>query len=645
MYSMYLRSILLAVVLSATMLPSLQAQTVLVDSLRRTLARHDLSPQDRILYLDLLARSQCLTDAAGGMNIAHDALQQCWKIKDASATAFTYTIISMLHHYNGGDRVAAYTALDSGFYYARKSGDRQALGIAWYRKAWLQNIEANLQDAVSSSLEALKALEGTDSPGTESVVYYILAQVHANWKDLSQQGTYATLCLEAARKSGDYDFIAGGHQVVAHYNYLLYQKNNTQHALLDTALANYLAGIRIFQKHGGETIFKHTYAILALNVAVAYRKYNIGSHPRDSVNRYVDMALKVALETRQSAVISACYGIMSDHEIEKGNYKKAETLLLSGLAALQADSVENRRIKTKVLEALSQVSEQQGDHQKALKYYHDYHVIYEEIFDAEKVSIAKRLEAQYQSEKDKEALASLTHTNTLNERLKHVYIALSMALSLIALLFVWSLRSRLKITVQEKKILEVEKEDAALQAQLKLQENRQLALEKQEAELQARLKEEESLRLQAEQKLMLERQGRLQKDLLAGSLQIVQKDELLQTVQKKIGASAKDQTIVRQINNIIDQNKKTDEAFAASRADFDSVRPEFFEQLRQKSNDTLSRLDLKHCAYISIGLTNKEIAQRLAVAPKSILMSRYRIKLKLGLTKEEDLDEFISKLG
>jgi DNA-binding CsgD family transcriptional regulator len=579
------------------------------------------------------------------MDIAKDALRQSWKIKDDASAAFTYTIISMLHHYNGGDKAAAYAALDSAFFYARQSSDKQVLGIAWYRKAWLENIEAKLQDAVSSSLAALKSLEGTNSPGTESIVYYILAQIHANWKDLSQQGTYAALCLEAARKSGDYDFIAGGHQVVAHYNYLLYQKNNTQHALLDTALAHYRAGIKIFQQHSDKTIFRGTYAILALNMAVAFRKYEPGNHFRDSVNRYVDMALKVALETHQSSVISACYGIMSDHEIEKGNLKKAESLLLSGLAVLQADSVENRRIKTKILDALTKVAEQQGDYKKALQYYHDYTVIYEAIFDAEKVTIAKRLEAQYQSEKDKEALAALSHTNALNERLHRVYIALSVALGLIALLFVWSLRSRLKITLQQKKILEVEKEDAGLQAQLKLQENKQLALEKQEAQLQARLKEEEAMRLQAEQKLMLEVQGRLQKDLLAGSLQIEQKDELLQTVQKKIGASASDQTFVRQINNIIDQNKKTDDAFAANRADFDAVRPEFFEQLRLKSNDTLSRLDLKHCAYISIGLTNKEIAQRLAVAPKSILMSRYRIKIKLALSKEEDLDEFIGRIG
>jgi DNA-binding CsgD family transcriptional regulator len=627
------------------MFQSAGAQAVLVDSLRQTLVQRNLSARDRIATMALLARSQCLTDAAGGMAIAQDALQQSWKLKDPATTAFTYTIVSMLHHYNGGNKTAAYAALDSAFYYARQSHQKRVLGICWYRKAWLENVEAKLQEAVTSSLEALKNLEGTNSPGVESTVYYILAQAHANWKDLAQQGKYARLCLETARKSGDFDFIAGGYQAVAHYHYLLYQKNNTQHALLDTALANYRAGIKIFQQHGDRTIFHGTYAILALNTAVAYRKYEPGSHFRDSVNRYVDMALKVALETRQSSAISACYGIMSDYEIEKGNFKKAESLLLSGLAALQADSVENRRIKSKILEALTKVAEQQGDYKKALQYSHDYLEQHEAIFDAEKVAIAKRLEAQYQSEKDKEALAALSHTNALNERLNRVYIALSVALGLIALLFVWSLRSRLKITLQQKKILEVEKEDAALQAQLKLQENKQLALEKHEAQLQARLKDEEALRLQAEQKLMLEVQGRLQKNLLAGSLQIEQKDELLQTVQKKLEASTKDQTFVRQINNIIDQNKKTDEAFAANRADFDAVRPEFFEQLRLKSNDALSRLDLKHCAYISIGLTNKEIAQRLAVAPKSILMSRYRIKIKLGLSKEEDLDEFIGKLG
>jgi Bacterial regulatory proteins, luxR family. len=46
-----------------------------------------------------------------------------------------------------------------------------------------------------------------------------------------------------------------------------------------------------------------------------------------------------------------------------------------------------------------------------------------------------------------------------------------------------------------------------------------------------------------------------------------------------------------------------------------------------------------------MGLSNKEIANRLAVDPKSILMARYRIKQKLKLEKEDSLDLAIQRLS
>jgi DNA-binding NarL/FixJ family response regulator len=45
-----------------------------------------------------------------------------------------------------------------------------------------------------------------------------------------------------------------------------------------------------------------------------------------------------------------------------------------------------------------------------------------------------------------------------------------------------------------------------------------------------------------------------------------------------------------------------------------------------------------------MGLTNKEIASRLAVEAKSIRMARYRLKQKLNLQKEESLDVFLATL-
>jgi DNA-binding CsgD family transcriptional regulator len=593
----------------------------------------------------LLARAHCRTNAAEGLGIAQDAVTHSWKLKDAATTSFAYSILAMLRYYNGNGEAAVYAALDSAFYYGRQSRQKRPLGIAWFRKGWMQTIQGKFQEAVSSYMTALKNLEGTNSQDYESSIYYALAQAHGNWRDYPQQGKYARLSLEKAKRSNAPDNIASAYQAVANYYLNVYGKDERQRPLLDTALVNLRKCVGVYQKHGGKMVFHNLLPVVALNVATLYQQYPLGSHAKDSVDRYIDISIKSSPAAAQPGIISACYGMMAEYEMGRGNFKKAEEILLSGLAMMhEVDSIKRDRLRSKVMKKLVEAAEKQGDYRKAFKYYQEYHELYQALFDAERLAIAKRLETQYQSEKDHAALVALTQTNALNERLNLVYIALSVTIALVLLLLSWSLRSRLKVTLQQKKLLEIEKEDVALMAQLKQQENKQLALEKMEAELKARLKEEESLRLQAEQKLLQEVQGRLQKDLLAGSLQIEQKDELLQTVQKKIEASAKDQTMVRQITSIIDQNKKTDESFAAARAEFDSVRPEFFERLRQKSNDTLSRLDLKHCAYISIGLTNKEIAQRLAVAPKSILMSRYRIKIKLGLAKEEDLDEYINMI-
>jgi DNA-binding NarL/FixJ family response regulator len=277
------------------------------------------------------------------------------------------------------------------------------------------------------------------------------------------------------------------------------------------------------------------------------------------------------------------------------------------------------------------LQEKIGDYAKALKYYKDYHNLYEAFYDAEQLKIAKNLEEKYESEKKEQAIQYLHQQNALNRKMKYLYAFIAL-LAVIAGLFVF-------------RSLQQEKEDAALQARIKEQEVKQLEFEKHEAGLLARLKEEETLRLLIEQKLLQEREERLQKDLLAMNLQVEQKDELLQTVQKKIEESTENSFVVKKINNIIDQNKKSDETFATNKAEFDTIRPEFFQQLKDKSGDKLSRLDLKHCAYISLGLTNKEIAQRLGIAPKSILMARYRIKIKLGLSKDDDLDGYIGKLS
>ncbi len=593
----------------------------ITDSLSARLSQKNLSREDRVTTMGLLAKSKSVSDTKNAIRIAEAALPLSSQLPDAKYKAFVYTTLVFLYYINS-DMPLMHKALDSALWYADKTSDRPTKGFAWFRKAWVEGLEGKSHEAIATHLQALKYLEGTGAFNYEAKIYYNIASSYAEWNDLVNEKKYAQLGLQAAIQSGDLDELASAYQAMATYYHYAYEKQPANRPLLDSALLYNLHGIQLFSKHGDHIIFYSNLAIIALNTANLYITYFPAKY-RDTASTYLQIAQAAALKSRQLTVISLCYGFMSEFEIAKGNYKKAEELLLNGVSVLHSFEPNNFRNRAQLIEALSTLAEKKGDPVAALKYYKEYHELHQKLYDAEKLTITNRLEAQYQSDKKDAALKTLRHTAALNQKLNYLYIYLALA-AIIALLFIIRFfQVRLKATLHQQTLLENEKAAASLHA---------------------RLKEEEAMRLLAEQQLLQERQERLQKELLAGSLQVEQKNELLQALQKKIGENKSGEIVIKQINQIIDQDKRIDDQQASYKADFDNIRPEFFEQLKEKSSNTLSRLDLKHCSYISIGLTNKEIAQRLGVAPKSILMARYRIKLKLGLGKEDDLDEYIGTL-
>lgn len=76
---------------------------------------------------------------------------------------------------------------------------------------------------------------------------------------------------------------------------------------------------------------------------------------------------------------------------------------------------------------------------------------------------------------------------------------------------------------------------------------------------------------------------------------------------------------------------------------FSSVNQGFYDHLKTNFPE-LSNTELKHCALIKLNLSGKEMANLLAISEKGVYMSRYRIKKKLGLTKEKDLDTYLTTL-
>lgn len=69
----------------------------------------------------------------------------------------------------------------------------------------------------------------------------------------------------------------------------------------------------------------------------------------------------------------------------------------------------------------------------------------------------------------------------------------------------------------------------------------------------------------------------------------------------------------------------------------------FLQQMAQDFPH-LSALDLQLCGYVHLSLSNKEIAQLQNVTPPSVRVYKTRLKAKLGLTKEQELETFLKNL-
>lgn len=73
---------------------------------------------------------------------------------------------------------------------------------------------------------------------------------------------------------------------------------------------------------------------------------------------------------------------------------------------------------------------------------------------------------------------------------------------------------------------------------------------------------------------------------------------------------------------------------------FNEVHPEFFSRLKSLCNE-LTENNLGMCAYFKMGMSIKQVASILNVSTETVKNARYRLKKKLNLNEEINLDDFI----
>jgi DNA-binding CsgD family transcriptional regulator len=171
--------------------------------------------------------------------------------------------------------------------------------------------------------------------------------------------------------------------------------------------------------------------------------------------------------------------------------------------------------------------------------------------------------------------------------------------------------------------------------QRQLQDLHQLELEKNEKEI-VKLKNE---KLESEI-------GHKNSELANSAMHLVQKREMLGKIREDLN------TLLKKIDNeqvsnefkkllkILGEDNKIDDNWEHFAHHFDKVHTDFLVLLKNRYPN-LTASELKLCAYLRMNLSSKEIAQLMNISIRGVEIGRYRLRKKLGISKDTNLFEFL----
>ncbi len=161
--------------------------------------------------------------------------------------------------------------------------------------------------------------------------------------------------------------------------------------------------------------------------------------------------------------------------------------------------------------------------------------------------------------------------------------------------------------------------------------------------------------LAKEQEAREERNKRLEQEivlrnneLVSSTMMLNQQKIILEDIQGLLGdiesMDAQSGRALKKLKKLIRSNAALENHWDNFRIHFEKVHPNFFALLQQRF-PKLTQNDVRHCAFIRMQLSTKEIAQLLNINPTSVQISRVRLKKKLELSSSVDLREFILDLN
>ena len=275
-------------------------------------------------------------------------------------------------------------------------------------------------------------------------------------------------------------------------------------------------------------------------------------------------------------------------------------------------------------EALAETYAAQGDYSRAYRYRQQFFDLYQQVYNQEKEQQMAELEAKYQLDKKEQAIAlqnqkiALLAQQNIVERYQRW--SLIGGFVLVAILAgVWYSRQRLK--EQKARVLQ-EKDRLITQEKLR---NSKLAQQ------------------QLQQKLAFKN-----RELTTHALHLGQKTELLEEIKNRIddlssSVSDHDRAALKQLKQVIRGDQFVEGDWDSFIQHFEQVHPHFSHKLKEAAKE-LTPNEIRLAMMLKMNLSTKEIASITNISPEGVKKARYRLRKKLNLPTEENIQKFILRM-
>jgi tetratricopeptide (TPR) repeat protein len=406
-----------------------------------------------------------------------------------------------------------------------------------------------------------------------------LGNVYLVSKDWANASKYLNQALKIASKEGM------KHDIPKLLNQLgnMYSTQN----LIDSALYYYEALLEAGIDNKDSLMIGFAYT----NIASALTEQN--RHTEAIL--LLKKALEISSIQSKSKIEATIFLNLGQSYLALGDYSNALRYLKSTFETTKKQGYLHLQMSSS--KYISEVYTHFGDYKTAMEYYTHYSLLKDSIFNIEKQKEFQNLKFKNELEQTEKKLAVMSQKALIKSL--SLYFSLFSILLLIIIVIQLYRGFRNKIKIQEM----------------------------------------EKFRMEG----TIDQQSR---DLVSMAMNLSHKQQLMSEIQVSAKHMAKNQdnTSFQGYIDDITGKLKDDQIFEKNWAlfmkHFNGVHPSFFNSLQEKHAD-LTSTEKRYCAFIKLNLSAREIAQIHNITLRSVYMFRYRLKKKLLLLEEDDLDQYI----